>query len=179
MSQIVMPMHIPVEDNFLRRECPYCYREFKILLSEDEREALIKRFSDSFWVKPQELPEDEVGEEGVEEFTCPYCGQKANKDSWWTQEQLAYARVFAENIMADTVNDWLDDMKRTIGRSSGGVISFKVNKKMKKKEPWISPETNDMKVVDLPCCDRKMKVADDFSGTAYCFFCGFPYQVEA
>ena len=78
--------------------------------------------------------------------------------------------------MADTVNDWLDDMKRTIGRSSGGLVSLEVNKK---KKPWISPEANDMKVVGLPCCSRRMKVADDFSGTAYCFFCGLPYQVEA
>ena len=54
-------------------------------------------------------------------------------------------------------------------------ITFK-GKELKETEPWISPEINDMKVFDLPCCNRKIKIQENWDKFVYCFFCGFLYE---
>jgi len=49
-------------------------------------------------------------------------------------------------------------------------------KEMEQQKPWISPEVNDMEIFDLPCCQRKIKIEENWQDKVYCFFCGFPYE---
>jgi hypothetical protein len=112
------------------------------------------------------------------EFTCPYCGQSSSSNSWWTDEQNAYIKVHIENIMAKLVNEnFIRPLKRNFGKSKSGLISleFKGNE-MRQKEPWISPESNDMEIFNLPCCNRKIKIEEEWKDKVYCFFCGFPHK---
>jgi len=76
MSEVKIPMRLPLDsDGFLRRECPYCKREFKMFPLEEQGEAEEKSV--------------------IVELFCPYCGQSVGKKSWWTQEQLRYAKEIA------------------------------------------------------------------------------------
>jgi len=172
-------MSFPLDDEgFFRRECPLCCREFKVLLKEDELGQLAQCRIDDFLVEQgvQQHSNDEEEDEDAQEHFCPYCGQSAPRDHWWTQEQLAYVHVIAKNIMADLVNEHLiRPLKRSMGH--GSVIRFE-GKEMNKVEEWISPEGSDMTVVDLPCCQRQAKVADDWKGEVHCFFCGFSHQTR-
>jgi len=52
---------------------------------------------------------------------------------------------------------------------------FEANE-MQQREAWISPERNDMTTFELPCCERKIKVQDNWPDTVHCFFCGFPHE---
>lgn len=174
---IEMSLSIPLDDDhFFRRECPLCGREFKVLLEEDELTNLAQSGLDSYMLETEMDTSEE--DDADSEFTCPYCGQQASKDSWWTQEQLAYVRVIAENIMARIINEQLiKPMKKMSSRHRSGLVSLQFKgKEMEQKEPWISPEENDMEVFDLPCCHRKIKVEENWDSTVYCFFCGFPHK---
>jgi len=74
------------------------------------------------------------------EFICPYCGQRAPSDNWWTQEQLAYVGILAKNIMAKMINEnFIRPLKRTSQRPSSSIVSIRFEgKEMKQQEPWIS-----------------------------------------
>lgn len=180
MSEFRMNLSFPLDDGgFFRRECPFCRKEFKVLLEKDELADLAQKGMNSFMVEPKEEVTDLDDSGRLEtEFICPYCGQRATSDSWWTQEQLAYVGVVAKNIMAKMVNEHLiRPLKRTFGRPTPGMVSIRFEgKEMEQQEPWISPEVNDMEIFDLPCCQRKIKTEDDWTGGVHCFFCGFPHE---
>jgi hypothetical protein len=180
MSEIKMNLSFPIdEDGFFRRECPLCHKEFKVLLEKEELTDLAQKGIDSFMIELKEettdLDESECSET---EFFCPYCGQRAPSDGWWTQEQLAYVGIVAKNIMAKIVNENLiRPLKRTFQRPGSGMGSMQFEgREMEQQEPWISLEVNDMAIFDLPCCQRKIKIEEDWSDVVYCFFCGFPYK---
>jgi hypothetical protein len=167
------------EDGFFRRGCPLCHKEFKVLLEKEELTDLAQKGIDSFMLEEKEKETNLAkSESSGTEFVCPYCGQRAPSDSWWTQEQLAYVGIVAKNIMAKIVNENLiRPLKRTFQRSSSGIVSIRFEgKEMEQQEPWISPEVNDLEIFDLPCCQRKIKIEENWQGKVYCFFCGFPYE---
>lgn len=66
-------------------------------------------------------------------------------------------------------------MERQFNGSNG--IKFEGNN-MEQDEPWISPEPDDMKMFNLPCCNRKIKVEENHVGVVTCPFCGFPHNTE-
>jgi hypothetical protein len=177
MSEIKMNLPFPLDDDgFFRRECPFCRKEFKVLLEKEELTDLAQKGIDSFMIETKEEKTDlDDSERSETEFICPYCGQRASSDSWWTQEQLAYVGIVAKNIMAKIVNEnFIRPLKRTFQRPSFGIVSIRFEgKEVEQQEPWISPEVNDMEIFDLPCCQRKIKIEGGWEGVVYCFFCGF------
>lgn len=163
-------------DGYLRRECPFCVREFKVLIEQDELNTFIQSGLDSFLV--EDTSSSDVGVLNSEnDFFCPYCGQESGSGSWFTQEQNAYITVAMKNIMAQIVNrEFIRPMKRKYGGKSSKPFSLHFEgKEMEQYEPWISPEENDLEIRDLPCCQRKIKIEDNWSETVFCFFCGFPH----
>ena len=159
MGDIEMHASFPLDDDrFFRRECPLCIKDFKIQIDEDELKDIGEKLMESFLLEQDR--EDDDGEEEQQEFTCPYCGQKSAGDQWWTQEQIVYTKIYAENIMADIVNEnFIRPMKRTFRGSSSDFISVKFEgQEMKKQEPWISPEENDMEILELKCCEEKINI---------------------
>jgi len=179
MSEIVQNVKFPLDDDgFFRRECPLCGKEFKVLFKKEELADLTYIDSDSYMLDTQETSElADLNEYLKAEYFCPYCSQKSAVDKYWTQEQVAYINVFLENIMAQIINkNLINPMKKSFGKAKSEPISIQfTGNELNQKEPWISPEVNDMDIFELPCCDRKIKVKDDWLDTIYCFFCGFPY----
>jgi hypothetical protein len=179
MSDIEASVSFPLDDEgFFRRECPFCRNEFKVLLTKEELGSLAQEGIDSFMIEPQEKVNSKEDVQGETGYFCPYCGQRAPEDSWWTQEQLAYVNMFAKNIIASIVDkNLIGPLKANFGHRSSGPIStsFK-GREMEQPEPWISPEVNDMDAFDLPCCHRKIKVQDSKTLCIHCFFCGFPHE---
>lgn len=175
MSEIVHNIPFPLdEEGFFRRQCPYCNREFKVLLEKDELNQLSNNQIDSYLVESNNENNDNEHEEETE-YTCPYCGQCAPKEKWWTQEQVDYIHVFLKNIVASLLNNQLiKPLKRTYNKSNS-FLRFE-GKEIEQVEPWISPEINDMVVFELPCCNRKLKIDDSWLDITYCFFCGFPHR---
>ena len=186
MSDIVIPIQLPIDDDgFLRRECPLCVRQFKVETSSEEQQSWIQNELDAYLLQSgistesEELDTESENEDDVLEFLCPYCGQLANYDHWWTQEQLAYIHVFAHNIMAQIVNEAFKPLKRRSSTQKKGMFSIEFSfEEMSLKNPWISPEINDMSEYKLPCCQAKIKLIDEWQHTFYCYKCGFPHELK-
>jgi hypothetical protein len=170
-KSVVFPLD---EEGLFRRECPFCKREFKVLVTKEELSDIAQKGIETFLLENEEPDEEE--QEAVEpEFFCPYCGQRASRSNWWTREQAAYIRVIVGNIAADLINKhFIRPLQRNLNKSNSAV-RFE-GKPMVQHEPWISPEENDMKIIDLPCCQRQIKVEDDWPNGIFCYFCGFPHQ---
>ena len=181
MSDIEIKVSIPLDDDgFLRRECPLCVRQFKIRPTEEKLQDLAEKGIQNYLIEENAEPEPE-DEDETRQFTCPYCGQQSAADTWWTQEQLAYLQTFAENIATRMLNEQLiRPLKREFGRSSGGLISLSFDaQEMREREPWISPEENDMEVFDLACCSQKIKTQEGLDlDTIHCFYCAFPHELR-
>jgi len=181
MSIISFSIGLPLDsDQFLRRECPLCFRQFKIETTEADRQSLIERELEAYLLhEGLEVRAENAGaaeaDEDEGELWCPCCGQTAPRDQWWTQEQIAYIHVFGYNIMAQIINEKLiRPMKREFSGRRSGFVSIKFEgKEMEYQEPWISPEPDDMTVHALPCCGLRVKLDDDWSQPAYCYQCGF------
>ena len=177
MSDIEKLLAFPLdEDCFFRRECPFCIKEFKVLVTKEELTDLSQKGIDSFMLDQEEEYNKESEEDFSEkEFFCPYCGQSSSIDSWWTKEQLAYIQMVVENIMANLLNENLiKPLKRDINKPNSP-LRFE-GKLLEQHEHWISHEKNDMKIIELPCCQRNIKIEDDWNKEIYCFFCGFPHN---
>ena len=177
MSEIVLNVNIPLdEENFLRRECPHCMQEFKIEMSAEDLKDLAQKGIESFLTHDDDDQSDD--REEITRYFCPYCGQESATPHWWTQEQLSYMQVYAKNILAKLVNEqFIKPMERTFKKSSGPIsISFK-GSEMEYEDPWISEELNDMRVVDLPCCNKKLKIIEGWANYVFCFYCGFEHKV--
>lgn len=170
MTRLNAPL--PLDNGFLRRECPLCIRQFKVLLTEEELRSSEEN-GDEFLVEddPDQAEVAAADDGGGDENTCPYCGQVANKNAWWTQEQLDYFATIAKNHMAQLINEHL---VRPTKRMSSSFLKITATE-VPESSTFLPPETNDMRVVELPCCNRKIKVADDHTGVVHCFFCGFPH----
>jgi hypothetical protein len=180
MSEIIQAVSFPLdEEGFFRRECPFCMKEFKVLLTADELNNISQREIESYMIEQNDGVDSEGSDDSDElEYICPYCGQTAPAKSWWTQEQIEYLHIFARNILADLVNEHLiRPMKNTFRGQKSSFISltFEGNE-LEKTEAWISLEINDMKVFELACCNRRIKINDDHKKLTYCFFCGFPHE---
>jgi len=181
MSIIAFNISLPLDsDQFLRRECPLCLRQFKIETQEADRQSLIERELEAYLLQEGleiRAESADATEADEDELWCPYCGQTAPRNQWWTQEQIAYIHVFGYNIMAQIINEQLiRPMKRKFSGRQRGLISIKFEgKEMEYQEPWISPEPDDMTIHTLPCCGLRVKVDDDWSRPIYCYRCGFPH----
>jgi len=181
MSIVSFSISLPLDsDQFLRRQCPLCLRQFKIGTTEADRQSLIERELEAYLLQEGleiRAESADATEADADELWCPYCGQTAPRDQWWTQEQIAYIHVFGYNIMAQIVNEqFIRPMKREFSGHRSGFISIKFEgKEMEYQEPWISPESDDMTIHALPCCDLRVKVDDDWSRPIYCYRCGFPH----
>ncbi len=177
MSDIEKNISFPLDTKgFFRRACPFCQREFKVLVEKEELNNLAQESLESFMVEKEKT----VEEKKESKFFCPYCGQQSPSNSWWTEPQLQYIRDVAKNVMADLVNkDLINPLKNILSKSNSGLfsISFK-GKEMEQKELHMAPDVDDMEIFDLPCCNRKIKIENIKEDKVYCFFCGFPHKIR-
>ncbi len=151
MTNLIKEASFPTdEDGFLRRECPYCKRQFKIY--KDDYESL----------------QDES------DYYCPYCGQMADKGKWWTQDQIDYIDKITRNFATGVLNkEFILPMKKKFSNSK--VIKFE-GKELKKSNEIIQPEPNDMKFYNLKCCGKKLKIQEDWGTKICCYYCGFHHN---
>jgi hypothetical protein len=156
-----IPMSLPLDkEGFLRRECPYCERQFK------------------WWPTSPPGEDAEEVQEPPDIYYCPYCHEPADTEAWWTKEQLEYAQErAAAEVLGPELRRFKNDMERS-NRSSRGLIRFDVLlPPLSKPEPLTEPD--DMVRVDLPCHpEEPTKVDEGWEGEVACLVCGIRYPVD-
>lgn len=147
-------MSLPLDsDDFLRRECPTCEREFKWLASQDDDESTA-------------APEDG--------YFCPYCAIQAPPDAWHTKPQIEMAKVIAmREVMGPEIKK-LERSMRHVGKNSGGLIEANLDYQLP-DAPEPLTEDDDMRRVVFACHpEEPVKVLDDWSRPVSCLLCGSP-----
>lgn len=145
-----IPITLPLDsDGFLRRECPHCEQQFKWHSGPANAEA-----------------EDHATPPS---YHCPFCGQPAGPDSWWTSEQGEYAEGVAAPAALSYMQDELADAFRGnkyITFESGGAGDLP-------DQPHGLTEPDDMEIVTSPChAYEPVKVPDSSAGPFHCLICG-------
>ncbi len=110
-STVTFRVTMPADDaGHIGRRCPSCEQLFRMHAGDYKA-----------------LPDDQ-------RMTCPYCGFSADHSEFITPQQLERARAaaggWAKQLVADKIGTALDDMVRSINRSSsgGGMISFSASR---------------------------------------------------
>lgn len=145
-----MEISFPLDDGFLRRECPNCMREFK-------------------W---HHGPTDDRPDDAVdpEEYFCPYCGQRADHDSWWTQEQRAFIEQSAAAMLSTELGKAFDRISRASSRSG---IRIQYKSGSPGHPPLPLDEVDDMATVVSPCHSYEpIKVLEHWNEPFHCIVCG-------
>lgn len=151
-----MEIELPLDTHgFLRRQCPACQREFK-------------------WHNGplENAPE---GADDVDVYYCPYCGEPADVDEWWTEEQVELIQSVVLDEVASDAAQSLEGAARDL--NSSGIIGVSV-----RYDPPNPPapldESDDMTAVASPChAYEPVKIAKDWQSRIHCLVCGAPYQV--
>ena len=142
-------------DDFLSRECPYCKMRFKI-----HRKNLKKNKKDN----------------SVRDIYCPYCGQTAKSNEFWTQKQIAYLKKSAECEFVEPelkkVQNYLKQLE-----TQSEFLSIKVKSNMKKSSKPVPPEeTNNMEIFTFPCCGLQLKIDKTWQKEIHRISCGKPQK---
>lgn len=155
-DDLSIPIHLPLDNGFLRRECPACERQFKWHNGPTD-------------ARPKDAEDPEV-------YFCPYCGAPAPPGSWWTQEQLAYAR---DSAMGPAVQAMGDALQKAIGHQpSNSFIKIELKRPGIPEPPPALHEPQDMVLVESPCHPwEPIKVEAAWTDPLHCLVCGAKFAV--
>ena len=138
-------------DGFLRRACPTCSREFKWLSGETEAET-----------------------PSPEHWFCPYCGDSAAPDEWFTLEHQEYIKTaMFEEVLGLRLEDLAESIQQA-NRSSGGLIEISASVEYPERQqapPVFEPD--DMKQASFDCHpEEPVKVEEAWNRPVHCLTCG-------
>jgi hypothetical protein len=151
-----IPIELPLDEGFLRRQCPSCQRQFKW-------------FSGATEGRPPDFVDPDA-------YFCPYCGEEAAVDAWWTDEQIEYAQGLVGHEAHGLLERELRDSLRGLNRS--GLIRVKIDSSPSSPPPLLT-EPGDMIVVEPPCHPwEPVKVDDSWREPIHCIVCGALYVAE-
>jgi|SRR5581483_11375878 len=165
-------------DGFFRRTCPSCGRDFKTLASDADFTSIlnpqIERLGSQFG-----LPLSIEGANIEKTYLrCPYCGDTAESGKTLTEEMITYAKRFVmREFVWPMINQMFGDLEDSFrgNRSSGGFLSISVEFQHSRGvlaiRPMNGPEPADMKIITLLCCDKKIKISEQWTGFEACPYC--------
>lgn len=150
-------IEVPLDDDgYLDRECPSCERRF--------------RWHDG----PVGGQSPDVLE--AEEYHCPYCGQPAATDQWWTREQV-------ETVQQTAIAAVIPEITRELGDSlqdlnSAGSLTAEVHADPVLPPPPLFVDDGPTVTVSSPCHPYEpVKLLEDWVDPLHCLVCGEPYRV--
>lgn len=144
-----LSVSLPLDNGFLRRECPHCERQFK-------------------WHHGATDTRPENAEDPLEYF-CPYCGRPSPLENWWTSEQVEFIEQNAAIGAADEVSKMV---KGALSSHRNGLVKLSASAS-KPNPPLPLVELSDMLEVQSPChAWEPIKIYEDWLDPLHCLFCG-------
>jgi len=152
-GKVALPLD---SDGFLRRECPNCLRQFKWHNGPASAEA------------EEQLP--------VDAYFCPFCGQPAVTDQWFTTEQVEYIQGVA---MREAMQAADDELASAFKKMSSKNFQIKKTGHLDiPDQPDPLTEPDDMLIVVSPCHSwEPIKIPDTTAGPLHCINCGDAFAI--
>ena len=159
-------------DNYFRRTCESCGRDFKTKYDESDLAWAIAPQIQRMGLEIGDRPN--VSDEDINYFFCPYCGHHAKSSDMLSDEVMHYIK---RHIMREFVLPMTNKMfsgLENIGSKKGSFITFetKYNRSMYPPRPIHGPEQADMKIIEFLCCNKRAKVSEKWNLIDRCIFCG-------
>ena len=146
---------LPLDNGYLRRECPSCCQQFKWRHTEDSSEHGTSAMPTAYF--------------------CPYCGKAAPHDSWWTSEQVEYFQAVMARPAADEVSRMFE---RELRRMPKGLVEFEFRPASTAEPPPLA-EPQDMLEIELSCHpEEPLKIREHWTGQVHCLICGKPHTLS-
>lgn len=164
-------------DGFLRRQCPLCGRQFKIRPLREESTPDTGKPEDTFLLIIEEEGKVKEDMETSPGLFCPYCGQQSPQKDFLTDAQREYIQNIIYRYGKQLIEEELFKSLKRIESRLSGPISIRVEPK-KTPEPNIPPLTDvgDMQIYHLSCCEKEIKIQEDWEKPVYCPYCGFMHK---
>lgn len=166
------------KDEFLRRTCPSCGRDFKTQADPADLSSILQP---AFRRIETEIGEISLataeGESNPLYLSCPYCNHRAESGDMLTERfQIYLKRFIIREYVLPKVNsmfsDFAEGLKSTSKSNSFIKIELKADfDKTLPPRPISGPESPDMTKVEMLCCGRMIKVYDGWFGLEKCPFC--------
>ncbi len=165
-------------DEFLRRTCPSCGRDFKTQADPADLSSILQP---AFRRMEAEIGEISLstaeGEPNRQYLVCPYCHYRAESGDMLTSAFEAYLRRFImREYVLPKINSMFADLADGLKASSrsNSMIRFEINADFESSlpaRPISGPEPPDMRKVDMLCCGRSTKIPDGWFELEKCPFC--------
>lgn len=147
MSEEIIKLSIPADsDGYVNFQCPYCDNTFKLHAGECQEDDIMELF-------------------------CPLCGLVDEPSAFLNDEIVQLAMDKVTNMVVDKINDFSNNLERLFRGNS--IIKVKTAKMDKKGEKEVFEVDSEEVIVELPCCNRHLKVkfSTKESGVI-CPYCG-------
>lgn len=167
-------------DQFLRRTCPSCGRDYKTEISDgDLAWALAPQFKRLGLEIGKMDEEDSTSSDETVELCCPYCRETSKASETMTEETLEYLKRY---VMREYVLPQVDQALSglaTDNKKSKGMFSISVNysRSMRSPRPIHGPELPDMKIIHMLCCNRRIKISEGWNDVDTCSYCQQPVKL--
>jgi len=166
------------KDEFLRRTCPSCGREFKTQADPADMSSILQP---AFRRIETEIGEIRLstteGESNPQYLSCPYCNYRAESGDMLTQTfQIYLKRFIVREYVLPKVNGMLSDFAEGLKSTSRSNSFFSIEMKADfentlSPRPISGPEAPDMTKVEMLCCGRTIKIYDGWYDLEKCPFC--------
>lgn len=152
--RVPLKVSLPLDNGYLRRECPVCLRQFK-------------------WWHGRH-PDRPADVEDPEEYHCPYCDATAGPRNWLTQAQAELIRSAGLQAAQELIANELKDSIREINRS--GLIKAELRTETIPESTPLN-EPDDMIAV-IPPCHRyePLKIEESWKDPVHCLVCGQAFE---
>jgi hypothetical protein len=148
---------------FVRRQCRWCLRHFKLRPGAQDGIAVLRWLSRS-------LPQLELqGSEAPEHLRCPYCSQAGTTEDWLTADHRGRIERLAQRLRGVLTFTSLNQVTTGLGHTARPTFL------PVPPEPLpgcLGREPNDLLPVALICCDLEVKIHADWDGGLHCPQCG-------
>lgn len=172
------------KDEYLRRTCPSCGRDFKTQADPADLSSMLQP---AFRRIEAELGEMFVsaagGETKTQYLSCPYCNYRAESGDMLTSEFQSYLKCFVmREYVLPKINNMFSDSANGLKSSSrsNSFIKFEIKADFDNTlppRPISGPEPPDMTKVEMLCCGRMIKIYDGWFDLEKCPFCGTEVRI--
>lgn len=165
--------------NFFRWACPSCGLEFKTKPEPGELASVLQPAFRPLGFEIGEDPNHGESDQLPTQFMCPYCGYQSEAFNFLTVYFHRYLeRFILREYMLPKINSMFEDFADSIGNNrslSGGFLSIELsmnfNRSLYPPRPIAGPEPGDMKIVNLLCCNKQIKILENWNCTIFCPYC--------
>ncbi len=154
---------------FVRRQCRWCQRHFKLRPGMEDGVAVQRWASRTVSALAPEALD-------LEHLRCPYCSRAGTREDWLTGPQRARIERMGQRLRGEMTYASLCQLTEGLGHTARPTVLPVAPEPL---TPGLGTEPDDLSRVWLLCCEAEVKVQADWDGDLCCPHCGTMHERPA